>query len=258
MIVLSIRTSRKPGSLQNYLHVCNFYFRTQHPKKKKNIIKVNISADLFASLINFPSRDSPFSKWRVIAADSADWHTELSLSSFKRMSFHTASVPEDALICSRECPLCRGAVSALMRSLFWSPDTTFASSQQLLLHLLLSSDASVLLSRPFYQSYTNSTYCLSLNRPPLPLAAAYPPSIHASLSLFFCCVSLPTGKTHSFLLYPFFYILPFFPSPLCASPAAFIVIVLLSYYPLEMLFFFCLFNSLTLWNLQHSPRVAIN
>lgn len=219
MIVLSIRTSRKPGSLQNYLHVCNFYIRTQNPKKKKKtIIKVNISADLFASLINFPSRDSPFSKWRVVAADSADWHPELSLSSFKRMSFHTASVPEDALICSGECPLCRGAVSALMRSLFWSPDTTFASSQQLLLHLLLSSDASVLLSRPFYQSYTNSTYCLSLNRPPLPLAAAYPPSIHASLSLFFFVVFLcpqekpiPFCCIHSFiycLFFPLLFVLP--------------------------------------------------
>lgn len=81
------------------------------------------------------------------------------------------------------------------------------------------------------------------------------PSLHPCVSLFYI-VFLPTGKPIPFCCIHFFYI-GFFFSSLCASPVAFIFIVLLSYWPLEMFFFF-FFNSLTLWNLQLSPWAAVN
>lgn len=192
------------------IYASAFYFcNLQHFTHRLpiNIIKVNISK-VFMPVINFLSCDSLFSGKRLCLRTQLNnpfypTHSH-SLSSFKQMAFDRASVSENAL----------SALYSLMRSLFWSPDTAFTSSQQLFPHLLLKSSATILLSRPFYQSFTNSTYCLSLNRPPLPLAAVYPPSIHVSLSLF-SDVILPTGKTHSFLLYPFFFILAFFLFSLC-------------------------------------------
>lgn len=68
-----------------------------------------------------------------------------------------------------------------------------------------------------------------------PLQLTLPSSMRLSL---FSVVFLPTGKTHSFLLNLFFFMLAFFFSSLCASPVAFIFIVLLSYWPLEIFFFF--------------------
>lgn len=90
------------------------------------------------------------------------------------MSVHNASAPQYDPLHQR------AALLSLMSSLFWSPDTKLASC----LPLLLCSGSFFLLSLPFHRSPTNSTYCLPLTHPPLPLAADdSPPSPLLSLFL---------------------------------------------------------------------------
>lgn len=106
------------------------------------------------------------------------------------MSVHNASVTGNDL-----------STSVLLSCPWWALcfDPPTPNSHQL--HVSPSfSTASLYFSHHFYQSCTNSTYCLPLTRPPLPLAAGYSPSLPPSLllSLFaLALVSQPGSRQHN-------------------------------------------------------------
>lgn len=153
-----------------------------------------------------------------------------SLSSSKQMSFHRASVSENAL--SAGCSLLLDEVFVLIpwhRIHIISTTLSPPSSLEQRFNSLITA----------FLSVVHKLNILVVPETPTASARCRLPSLHPYVSLFCVCVCvfLPTGKTHSFLLYPFFYV-GFFSSSLCASPVAFIFIVFLSYWPPEMSSFF--------------------
>lgn len=101
-----------------------------------------------------------------------------------------------------------------------------------------------LLSLHFYQSWTYATYCLSLTRPPLPVAVSCFPSL-----LSFCFVSQPGSHQHKLLC----FCPQWKPGPFCCTFFFFILAFLLLMpvcgFPPHCLcynicLFVCLFKSL--------------